>query len=466
MTRLRAALDAVPRSWMPSLLVVALGSCSYDASRLARPLTDAAGPDESRTADSPPEVAVPDGPGVPPDPVPDALLVGGDGARADAWDAPPSPDEGSNPIDGPNDSVEAEGAVPDLADATGGTSDAEAGAGDALGDAATSEVSGDDGASVGTGGSIGTGGTVGTGGSGGTGGSLTSTGGATGTGGGGSGTGGTSGTGGATTCVWGAFQAPELLTGFGLDGYSLWGPSLSADGKTVFFGADNASVLEHIYMATRPDRGTAFAAATAVDGVRGYDGSDGTPCISADGLTLYFYSTRSGGVGARDLWSASRASATAAFASAKLLAGPNGTSNDYLPWISADELTLMFSSSRGGSTDVYSTKRAKRTDNFPAPTALAGVNGASSNEERAAWSNDGLTIYFSSNRAGGVGDVDIWVGTRADLQRNFGGLTNLRVVNSTSEDVDVSLSRDETELVFASSRSGQSRLYRSVRGCQ
>jgi Tol biopolymer transport system component len=269
--------------------------------------------------------------------------------------------------------------------------------------------------------------------------------------------------------VLGAFQAPEILTGLGLDTLDFYGPSLSADGKTLYFCASDASSDDNIYVATRTNRGTSFSAATALDSIN-TTSDDGSPAISNDGLTLYFYSTRSGGHNGggddRDIWSASRSTIQGSFGAARRLAAINGTSDDNLQWLSSDELTIIFSSTRSGASDLYTAKRSRKSDDFSAPVELGGVNGTTSREDRAALSNDGLTLYFTSDRTGGLGDKDIWVATRSSAQGDFSNFTDLRVLNTTARDIDVALSADETELVFASKRSGQFRLYRSLRTCQ
>jgi Tol biopolymer transport system component len=278
------------------------------------------------------------------------------------------------------------------------------------------------------------------------------------------GTGGAFGTGGVPTCVLGPFQAPELVTGLNRDSLDHFGPSISSDGSTLYFSGSDALTLDDIFTATRADRGARFSAAVALDSVN-TTSADGSPSISNDGLTLYFYSTRPLGMGGRDIWSASRPNLQADFGTATLLAAVNGDSDDNLQWLSADELTIVFSSTRSGGGDLYIATRSNRKSAFSAPDSLYGINGAT-REDRAALSNDGLTIYFVSDRTGGLGDKDIWVATRTSPQGDFGNITNLEVVNSPQRDIDVALSSDEREIFFVSKRSGQFRLYHSIRNCQ
>lgn len=281
--------------------------------------------------------------------------------------------------------------------------------------------------------------------------------------------GGTTSTSATSNCVLGALQTPELVTGLDMDGYDLWGPSLSEDGLTLYFAASSLLVGDDdLYYATRPDRGSVFSKAVALTNLN-TTSDDGSPCISSDGLSLYFYSTRSGGLGDRDLWVATRADTTATFGDAVLVSNVNGVLGDHLPWLSRDQLTLIFSSARTttGADDLYYSTRTSTSASFSSPQLIEGVN-SDSPEGRAALSNDGLTIYFVSSRIiGSMGDKDIWFATRSEPQGTFSNVQNLAVVNSLTRDVDVALSADEREMFLASRRSlsARSEIYRSVRVC-
>jgi hypothetical protein len=311
------------------------------------------------------------------------------------------------------------------------------------------------GGTVGNGGTVGHGGTVGSGGTVGHGGTIGN--------GGTVGSGGTLGTG-TTSCV---FQAPEPLTGLALEGADLYGPSLSADGMTLYFSATGIGATDDIYVANRTVRGKAFQAASELGVVNSPQYDDGSPFISDDGLTLYFYSKRSTTFTSdRNIWFAKRKTAQGAFGQPDLLAMVNGQDDDHLPWLSRDELTIVFSSFRAGNGDLYVAKRDGRDKTFSAPEPLGGVNDPSTKEDRAALTNDGLTIYFVSDRSVGS-DKDIFVGSRTGVEDGFGKIKSLQAVNSSARDIDVALSADETELFFSSNRDGgHFQLYRSVRTCQ
>lgn len=68
-------------------------------------------------------------------------------------------------------------------------------------------------------------------------------------------------------------------------------------------------------------------------------------------------------------------------------------------------------------------------------------------------SPDGLSLYFASNRPGGVGGLDIWVAHRASKDAPLGDPVNLGPVNSIADDVCPTPVRGKG-LFFISARDG------------
>jgi Tol biopolymer transport system component len=265
--------------------------------------------------------------------------------------------------------------------------------------------------------------------------------------------------------VWSDFEAPEEITGLQVSG-EMWGPALSADRLTLYF-AENDGNDERIMQATRSDLGPNFSPAVEVPNVQS-TAYDGTPFVSADGLELYLFSLRPGGVGNRDLWIARRTSPTGSFAAPTLLPIVNSAAADHLPRLSADGLTLMFASGRvtnPGGTDIWQAQRASLSSSFGTPTLVSELS-TSDYEAAASLSSDRLTIIFSSNRPGGLGDNDLWFATRSDGSGRFGPARNLTIANSDSSEADCVLSADDHELIFASARSGTRKLWRVVQTCR
>jgi len=86
---------------------------------------------------------------------------------------------------------------------------------------------------------------------------------------------------------------------------------------------------------------------------------------------------------------------------------------------------------------------------------LGAPINSSANEMNAALSPDELSLYFVSNRPGGVGGADIWVSRRASLDDAWGEPVNLGPnVNGPGIDASPVVSHDGHLLFFSSDRAG------------
>ena len=145
---------------------------------------------------------------------------------------------------------------------------------------------------------------------------------------------------------------------------------------------------------------------------------------SGSGPVLYFSSNRPGGFSAEatgalagdsDLYLSE--SHGGVFGAATLVAGANSGAEDGQPNVRRDGLELFFFSTRhGGLPDIYSATRARTSDGWSTPTNLGPtVNSGDGAETRPSLSWDGTTLYFGSTRPGGDGMADHYVTTRERL---------------------------------------------------
>ncbi len=137
------------------------------------------------------------------------------------------------------------------------------------------------------------------------------------------------------------------------------------------------------------------------------------PSISRDGLELYFDSSRPNGSGSYDLWVTKRTTRDAPWAEpVNLSSNVNSTASDGRPCLSPDGLTLFFDAKERpegyGMRDLYMTRRASRSAPWQEAVNLGPIVNSSANEEVAFISADGSTLYFDSSRPGGYGGQDIW----------------------------------------------------------
>jgi hypothetical protein len=125
--------------------------------------------------------------------------------------------------------------------------------------------------------------------------------------------------------------------------------------------------------------------------------------------------------------------------------------------LSSDGLTMIFFSNRSGQDDLYMATRAAPGGSWSEPTPLEAIN-TSTDEVFPSLSADGLALYFAdrfalpSGRPGNLGGADLWVATRATQQSPWQAPVPLGpVVNGPFFDTSPSISSDGRTLLFASS---------------
>src|SRR5262249_22203708 len=137
------------------------------------------------------------------------------------------------------------------------------------------------------------------------------------------------------------------------------------------------------------------------------DGDETSPAISSDGLTLWFGSTRSGGLGEGDIWMSTRASRSAAWATPVDLAALRSTARDG-PRPLGDGTRVMPMSSERTSADGYQTFFATaRAAGGPleSPTPIPELVVAGLQTVDAFLTDDGLTIFYSRGPSTATSDL-------------------------------------------------------------
>lgn len=96
----------------------------------------------------------------------------------------------------------------------------------------------------------------------------------------------------------------------------------------------------------------------------------------------------------------------------------NSAANDLRPNVSKDGREIVFDSDRDGGFggfDIYSSSRSDVDAAWSAPVNLGSNVNTEHAETRAAFSWDGRTLVFGSNRPGGAGSSDLYMTTREKL---------------------------------------------------
>jgi outer membrane protein OmpA-like peptidoglycan-associated protein/tetratricopeptide (TPR) repeat protein len=121
--------------------------------------------------------------------------------------------------------------------------------------------------------------------------------------------------------------------------------------------------------------------------------------------------------------------------------------NQYVTGISYDGKTILLSVENEFNSDIY---MSQYTDNRWTQSRPLGSNiNTKYWESHASLSKDGNTLYFTSNRNGGAGNMDIYVAKRT-ATGNFGQVQNVKEVNSDLNEDTPFVTADGQKLYFSS----------------
>jgi hypothetical protein len=188
-------------------------------------------------------------------------------------------------------------------------------------------------------------------------------------------------------------------------------------------------------------------------------GSESGPALSADGLSLYYYTVRPGGYGSTDIFVSQRPTVHDPWG-APVNLGPtvNSASQDFVPAFSSDGHWMFFASDRPGGyggVDLYQSYRLDIHDDFgwQTPTNLgSNVNTAAAENGNGYFDNAGSPqLFFGSDRLGPVGNSDLYV-TNRQTDGTWGLPTRIAELSSAVADNRPSVRQDGLEIFFYSSR--------------
>ncbi|HET8935876.1 MAG TPA: hypothetical protein VFN67_20655 [Polyangiales bacterium] len=122
------------------------------------------------------------------------------------------------------------------------------------------------------------------------------------------------------------------------------------------------------------------------------------------------------------------------FSEPRLLTELASTAKTDNPSLSADMLEMYFTSERTGNADLYVAERSSVQTSFSAPVRIDALS-TEGVETSPAISADGLSLYWASDREGGLGDLDIWLSTRPSRGAPWSAPENQRALNSIGKDL-------------------------------
>jgi Tol biopolymer transport system component len=224
--------------------------------------------------------------------------------------------------------------------------------------------------------------------------------------------------------------------------------SLSADGLMIAFTSNRSGNFD-IYTATRSNKALGFGNPVPLPAPINSAADEACPTL-ASGNRLYFSSDRDDP--AYDLY-ATRLVGNAW--TAPLHLGPNintpGRLDESAALYPLGRHEIMLFSSR--NLDGSDGKIFQSSDGGPKSLVQGGPNGFGSNT-RPSITPDGKTIYFDSDRPGGLGGPDLYVANRGGAAGPFGAPVHLTSLSSPAFDARPFISGDGTILTFSSARAG------------
>ncbi len=242
-----------------------------------------------------------------------------------------------------------------------------------------------------------------------------------------------------------------------IDGHA----SISADGLSLFFYSERSAGGyggRDIWVATRATIEEDWTSVENVGPPVNTPYRESAPSISADGLMLFFDSDRPGGSGGRDIWATTRETKDAPWTTPVNLGSTvNSSVHDYYSSVSADGLVLFFDVGLEDPSDnVWMTTRDSRDEAWTPPVILEPLINSSWGDGEARISPDGLALFFASTRPGGYGSGwNLWVAMRATADGDWGTPVNLGpTINDPSGAAGAIISADGSTLYFTSPRSG------------
>jgi hypothetical protein len=222
-------------------------------------------------------------------------------------------------------------------------------------------------------------------------------------------------------------------------------PVLSFDLLELVF-TRNLSGDEDLWVARRDSPDDPWDPPARIDELATADGENGA-VLSSDALTIWFSSTRPGGFGNTDIWTATRADRDSPWSTPTHVPELSGTGFELGSAVYRNDLRYVQNNSP--TLDVPRIlHEATRSSVASAWGPLVPIDELTSpeGERNATVSPDGRVIYFVSERGA---TSDIYVATRADPDGPWSAPAPVSEINTGDTEDDPTVSADLHHIVFS-----------------
>ncbi len=198
-------------------------------------------------------------------------------------------------------------------------------------------------------------------------------------------------------------------------------------------------------IAVQLDAFAAFSEPTLVTGLRADTLDLHDPCLTADELEIYVSSDTNA---VSDIWTSTRPGINSAWKPAIIQAELSSPGNDVDPDVSPDGLTITFSSDRAGDGyRLYVSRRSARGQRWGVPQQMTGL-GSSTLDMGPTVDPSGLNMVFASER--NTINAGLYRASRPDPQASWTDVTALSEINSSRQDENPALFDHGLSLVWSS----------------
>ncbi|MGE0550523.1 MAG: TolB family protein [Kofleriaceae bacterium] len=181
-------------------------------------------------------------------------------------------------------------------------------------------------------------------------------------------------------------------------------PYITPDGMTLVFGSARETTGQRVWRAQASDSADGFTSPAMLSpllaGLADAD-DEKQPFLSWDESQLWFVSSlaATGTQGQAEIWRVPRTAV--GFGTPVLESQLNSSRRDWLPMVSADQLTIYFASDRPVTPDpegtllhIWRSHRDHLDDEFPPPTPVTELNSGEHNTVPGWLSKDNCRLYF------------------------------------------------------------------------
>ena len=249
-----------------------------------------------------------------------------------------------------------------------------------------------------------------------------------------------------------AVGAPVNTTG--VDG----APYLSKNGLSLYIGGPGPDGSSDVLVAQRAGTDLPWNAPLEIPSIN-TGATETNPTLSPDEHRMYFTSTRADGFGGQDIWVSRRHDRRDDLGweqPVNVGSNVNTPFNELSPTMFEDErtgvITMYFGSDRPGglgSFDIYSSTLLP--DGTFAPAVRVDELSSPYADQGPCVRKDGLEIFFASSRPGTLGQTDLMVATRASTSDPWSPPVYLGApINTPFGDQAPGLSFDGLTLFYAS----------------